>query len=407
MTRIRVATAIPYSWVVVALCVMATMAVSFIYSGFGALYPFIQEELEINRAELGLMASALLGGGIASVVIAGWLTDVIGVRRLQTVMLVAVVLALLAFSQLQSLLQGILLSLALGVAVSAEFPACIKAIMDWVTPRTRGVAMGLSEASVPIAGIIAAILFTALAVTFSWRVAVIACAIIVAVATIVFFLLYKDKPSSYSEGQRGSLRVGWSALLKVKERNIGLAICTGTAFASAQVVFTAYLVLFLREDLDMSDVAAGNSLAVAMAGGVVSRIALGLVSDFMLSGSRIAPLAIVGTLAGLSVVTMAWVPSDASLGVVLVLVFLVGGCTMAWSGLWTAFLAELAGPAQTGTVVGFGSMVMRIGIVVVTPIFGLIVDRTGSYDIGWWMIAGLAGVGILLLALQRPQPRPQ
>lgn len=406
MIRIRFPVAISYPWVVVALCVMATMAISFIFSGFGALYPFIQEELEISRAELGLMASALLAGGIATVVLAGWLADVVGVRRLQTVMMVAVVLALLAFSQLQSLLQGILLSLALGVAISAEFPACIKAIMDWVTPSTRGVAMGLSEASVPVAGIIAAVLFTALAVTFSWRAAVVACAIIVAVATVAFFLLYRDKPRSYSEGQRGGLR-GWRAFLMVKERNILLAICTGTAFASTQVVFTAYLVLFLREDLGMSDIAAGNSLAVAMAGGVVSRVALGMVSDLMLGGSRIAPLVIVGTLAGLSIAAMTWVPSDASLGVVLVLVFLVGGCTMAWSGLWTAFLAELAGPAQTGTVVGFGSMIMRIGIVVVTPIFGLIVDRTGSYDMGWWMIAGFAGVGILLLALQRPQPRVQ
>ncbi len=43
-----------------------------------------------------------------------------------------------------------------------------------------------------------------------------------------------------------------------------------------------------------------------------------------------------------------------------------------------------------------------------TPLFGYIVDRTGSYAIGWQILAGVLIAGIVGLAvlLEEPQPVP-
>ena len=41
----------------------------------------------------------------------------------------------------------------------------------------------------------------------------------------------------------------------------------------------------------------------------------------------------------------------------------------------------------------------------VAPLFGLVVDQTGSYDMGWWMLVGIAGTGTLVLGFLRPLER--
>ena len=64
--------------------------------------------------------------------------------------------------------------------------------------------------------------------------------------------------------------------------------------------------------------------------------------------------------------------------------------------------AELVGPALTGTGIGFFVSILQIGTFGIPPVFGLIVDSTGSYDKAWWVMAGLPLAGIFFLAFLRP-----
>ena len=416
MIRIRYLSAVPYGWVVVALCVMATIPAAFTYTGMGVLFPFIQEELEINRAQIGLIPSGMFAGGIATILLVGWLVDVVGVRRLQSVGLLGMALALLLFSQIDSLLYGVLAAVLIGITPSASYPAQNKAIMEWVRQRTRGLAMGIREASLQVGGMVAALLLTYLAVTFGWRSAVMTLAVITVVSGILFLAFYRDKPGSnphhqqeiksggkpppMSQNRDLSLVSFLSATLSVaKDRNILLVSSLGATLSGGYTVLVTYLVLFLREDQEMSAGAAGGLLAVAMAGGAVSRVGWGLVSDRMLGGRRVGPLAIVGALSVLSFALMALIPSSASLGLVSATVFFVGITAMGWSGLLTVLIAELAVPAVTGTAIGFAGLLMGVGAFGITPVFGLVVDRTGSYHVAWWLMAALTGGGTLLLAL--------
>ena len=193
--------------------------------------------------------------------------------------------------------------------------------------------------------------------------------------------------------------------LVVKNRDIWLASLTGAFLAGSQVTLTSYLVLLLRENLGMSALVAGSALSVYLAGGAVGRLALPLVRDLLMGGRRVPLLGVVGLLSGVSIALMAWLPSDTSPATVLAVVLVMGGITMSWSGLWTVLVAEMAGPDLTGTAIGFASMTNRLVAFGFTPLFGLLVDRTHSYDIGLWMIAAMAGAGTLLLAFLRPEAR--
>ena len=406
VTRIFVLAPIPYPWVVVALCVATTMAVTVASVGFGVLYPFIQEDLEISRAQLGLISAGMVAGGSITSLFVGWVADVIGVRRLQTVSLLAVVVGLSLFSQIQSPVQAVLLAFFIGAAASGSYPSFVKAIMDWVTPRTRGLALGITEASIPVGGIVAAVVFTFMVVIFSWRTSVISLAVVLVISVMVFVTFYRDKPSSYVD-RDGRIKLGSRMAMVAKNRDIWLATFHGFAFAGLMSVMVTYLVLFLKESLGMSAVAAGGCLAGSLAGGAVGRIGWGLASDLMLNGRRVGALILLGMLAGVSMALMTWLSSDAPLAVVVALTFVVGATAMGWTGLYGAIVAELVRPGLTGTAVGFSSMFTRMGTLAITPIFGLIVDRTGSYDVGWWMMAGIAGVGTLPMFLMRAQERHQ
>ena len=400
--RIPIPSAMPRSWVVVGLCMLTTMAVAFIYMGLGVLLPFIQEDLQTNRAQLGLIVSGLVAGQSVTVLLVGWLADVIGVRKLQTIALAGVVLGLLLFSQMQSLVQGVLFGFLLGICLSASFPASTKAIMDWVAPQRRGAALGLAQANIPLGGIIAAVLLAFISVTYSWRAATIVVAVIVAVSSLIFFAFYRDKPANLAEGGT-SRKLAMMVPLVAKNRDIWLAAFFGIAFGALWSVVVSYLVLFLKENQGMSAVKAAGLLSVATAGDAVARVGWGLVTDLLMGGRRIPVLAMVGGLSVLAMSFMTMLPSDASTWVVLLLVLFVGATTLAWGGLYAVLLAELVGPTLTGTAIGFAATIQYIGAFGLIPIFGLIVDRTESYDMGWWMMAGVAGVGTSLLAfIRRP-----
>ena len=402
--RIPVLSAIPYPSLVVGLCLLAITSSAIFRQGMGAMFPFIQEDLGLNLAQLGLLGSGTALGAGATALLGGWLADVVGVRRLLTITLVVAAAAVILFSQMQSLAQGFLAAVLMGIAFSATFPSCAKAIMGWVRPRTRAVALGSIEASIPVGGIVAALFLTFLAVTFSWRTAAIISALMIAVSAAVFFSLYRNIPVEYVEREQSGRSRGRVNLV-ARNRDIWLTALYSVAFSGVVRVIISYLILFLRDELDMSAGVAAAMLAVALAGSAVGRVCWGLVSDLLLGGRRVVLLALTGTLSGISLALLSWLPSDASLATVSVLVFFVGAVCMGFSGLYTVLMAELAGPALTGTALGLGGMIGLLGSFAVPPLFGLVVDRTSSYDTGWLMMVGVAAVGTLFLAFMRPEAR--
>lgn len=402
--RFRAATRVPYPWIVVTLCVLALVSITTFRQGIGIFFPFIQDDLGLNRAELGLIAAVInLSSGFSSIP-GGWLADVMSVRKLVAATLLVLAGCSLLFSQIQNLVHGILAALLIGVVISPAFPGCAKATMDWVPPRARASTIGMLEASFPLGIILAGVTLPSLAVAFSWRIGVMSVAILIAIMSVAFFALFSDRTSSAKEGQSWS-KLGEGALAVVKDRDLWVASLYGAAFGGIYGSFVSFLVLFVEEHLHSSAVVGGAILAVAMAGSALGRVGWGALSDLLLGGRRVRMLALMGTLAALSLSLMAWLPSDAPIAVAMLVGFAVGCTSLSFAGLWTTFIAELSGSALIGTGIGFGGLVVGICSLGIIPVFGLIVDRTGSYDLGWWMLVGLAGVATLLLAFLTPGAR--
>lgn len=396
--RIPSPTSVNYPWFVVVLCVVSTMALTSTFVGFGALFPFIQDELDISRAKVGLISAALMVGGSATSLIAGWLVDVLGARRLQSLTMMGVVVGLVVFSRMRSFEEGLVIALLTGVVSAGSFPAFTKAIMDWVKPRSRGMAMGVTEASIPVGGMLSALLLTFIAVTLDWRISVLALAAVIGSASVVFYIFYRDKPvpAADDDGERPATG---RIVLVLKDGRIWLAAVGSACLGSIMSVLVTYLVLFLKETLDMSSVLAGICLAVSMAGAAIGRVFWGFVSDTVLGGRRVGLLVALSALSAFSSALLITLSPDTPLVLVFGLVFLIGGTAMGWTALTVTLLAELAGPRLTGTAIGLAATIIRLGPLAVTPLFGLIVDREGAYGLAWWLVVALSGVAAMLFAL--------
>jgi MFS-type transporter involved in bile tolerance (Atg22 family) len=89
----------------------------------------------------------------------------------------------------------------------------------------------------------------------------------------------------------------------------------------------------------------------------------------------------------------------------LAILFLAGICLVGYQGVSYALIGELAGKAKTGIALGMMITINATAATIGTPLFGHVVDRTGSYPLAWQFLAALLALGIFGLAtlLREPQ----
>jgi len=73
--------------------------------------------------------------------------------------------------------------------------------------------------------------------------------------------------------------------------------------------------------------------------------------------------------------------------------------------LMQAIRADCFGRTSFGTILGFSSMIVMLGMTFGPVCAGLMADRTGNYEAGFTVLAGLAAMGSVFFILATP-PKP-
>ena len=122
----------------VVLVLVGTMGAALVGQGLPTLFPFIQEDFKLSRAQVGLIVWSIGLGATLGVLPMGWLTDRLGARRPLAFSGIGAAVGLSLFSQANFLGQALLVGLLLGVATSASVPASTKATGRSAAPRILG-----------------------------------------------------------------------------------------------------------------------------------------------------------------------------------------------------------------------------------------------------------------------------
>ena len=383
-----------YLWIALPLIFGTMVAQSLMSQGLPVLYPFIQSEFGLSRAQVGLITSSYAIGFGATVGLTGWLTDSFGVKRITTISLLGLTVFTLAFPVASSFTFILILVALIGIVSSALYPAGTRAVMDWFPGRIRAFAMSLKQTGFPIGGALTAFLLPIIAVAIGWRLATAATGLLVLVVAITFMLLYRDIPR-----EKGDIHKFNFATLQTIFRNrpLMITILWGTLFMGLRFTVLTYFMLFLIEKLGYSTIVAGSLLAIAQVSSSVSRVAWGAASDFIFRRRRIPALAIIGFLTVLWMLGASWLTPEFPEIFAYFIAVVIGISILSYPGVLTALIGEQAEPGQVGVTVGLASMSNNAATLVMPPLFGYLVDTSGSYSLGWIITAGVALVCTLAL----------
>jgi len=232
---------------------------------------------------------------------------------------------------------------------------------------------------------------------------VVAGALMIVVCAVLSASVYRDPPAEAplrrAAGERGAV----AAVLR--SRDLWLVASATLVFAAMQTVWMAFLALYLQGVVGLALLAASRYLALAQAGGVLGRVAFGVLSDRTFGGRRRAPLVIAGCGSALCSLAIAFTGPAAGAWLLTPLALVFGFFGIGWNGVQHTLMAEIAGPRSAGTAVGLGLAISSLGVTLGPPVFGACVTAAGGYRGPWIGLSLVMLVGLGLLALVRERPR--
>jgi MFS family permease len=387
-------------WRVLAAALLVQVTISVVTQAFPALAPFARGDLHLNVVEVGLFATILNLGTMLALLPAGWAVDILGERRVLVAGGLATGVAAAIATLAPQFVVLLPLLIVVGIASATPTPAGSTAIISAFSGRDRGFIMSVRQTGIPLGGGLAALLLPPLAIAAGWRHALQLAAILAVAGGVAGSLLLRSARSAPVSVSRPRVSVR-----EVATRDATFMGLAAIFLTLGQFALVSYIALYLLTLWHLS-LAVGSLFLVAVnAGGVAGRMLWGTVSDRLFSGRRRAPLITVGLIAAAGFLLLAVLPLSTPPLAILGAVILLGATAIGWNGVWVTLLSEIAPPDQRGRTVAYGLTISQVGIFGGPPAFGALVSLTGSFRIGWGLVAGAMLVAALLIRQVGAAPR--
>ncbi len=365
---------------------------TFALAVISALAADIIDEFAITREQLGLLvtAAAFTGAGLAPIL--GPLADRLGARAVTLFSLLSSATALLAMSVAPGFLWLAGAALLAGVPQAVTNPATNMLILAHVAEGKRGVVTGIKQSGVQAGNALGGLLLPPIALLAGWRWGVVAAVSVPLMGAVV---AGRVVPRSVASGGRPRGRGD-----RVRTGIARLAVY-GFLLGVGGTAVVTYLPLYSQEELGLSPVVAGATLAVMGITGVVGRIAWGRMAEVWLGADR--ALAIV---AGLSCVVGIGLVMSPVLGAWAVwpVAVLTGLSASSWNTLGMLSIIQQVPKESTGRASGTLMLGFLSGVGLGAPAFGRSVDAFGTYRPGWVAVTLVFGAALVLMlpAVRRP-----
>ncbi len=384
-----------YRFVILAVVWLSYVMVYLARLSVGPLAPFLRDTFSLSNAGVGTLISATAVTYAPTLIVAGVLVDRVGCRRMLlggTGLAAACVLALPFARDYGTLLALLAVS---GLGTGCIYPAAVKSVMLWFPLRERATAIGFNQTAVNVSGILGAAILPGIALSFGWQYGFLAVGILGLGIFVVCALAFRDPPQSMAPAVRFEVsgveaRQPLIDVHLLRSRDIRLLAAIGFFLGVLEFSALAYIVLFLTQNVMIAVVTAGGLLALCEAAGAVGKPLTGLVSDRLLGGRRRPALATLALVGGAACVPLAFTGPEMWWGVYACLI-LIGACGVGWMGLFGTLSGEIGGHERAGQAAGLTAAFINVGILVGPPLFGYLVDVSGSFRVSWLMLTA-AGV---------------
>ena len=395
----------PFRWVMLAglWCIYACFGL--VLFAMGPLVSAMIETLNLDLAQMGAILGAWPLVFIATALPAGAILDRFGVQRSLLAGAVVIVLStiLRAFAvDFWSMFLAVAVFGVGGPLISVGAPKLISA---WFAPDEQGTAMGLYMTGPAIGAITSLGLTNSVVMPFfdhDWRATLLCYAAVVAVVAVAWAIAISHPASRTPELAGGSpaKHSGWRGYAQLfRPRAVKLLLLLGMGTFAFGHGTNNWLPEILRSG-GMSETQAGWWAAIP---GMIGLFFALLVPRYTPAERRIPILLVLYALAALACVTIA-TSSGGTLGAGLLLLGIARGGT--WP-LTVLLLMNSPGvnSANMGAAGGMYFSAAEIGGVLGPMAIGYLAQRSGSFALPLYALAGLCGVLIALSLLVRAASR--
>jgi len=382
--------------------------------------PAMRKDLGLTPIELGLIFSAFAYPYAAMQIAGGWASDRFGPRRvlaaLSSLWAAATILTGVSWS-VESL---VICRVLVGIGEGGAFPTATRAFTWWLPARERGFAQGITHSCARLGGAVTPPLVLAVVARYGWRASFIVLGAASLVWTVIWVVSFRDTPEDHpwvTDGQLAEIRAGGEsprgARASTPWRQIAVRMWLVTVvdfcYGWSLWVFLTWLPSYLSDSRGFKLDQMALMTMLPLLAGVVGDTLGGVISDaiFRRTGNlRLArrTLLVVG-LGGACAFIVPAIVTGSALGAVCLLAAAFFFLELANAVLWTLpidIAGQFAGTAGGMMNTGFGVAGMISPIV-----FGVLIQRTGRYELPLFISAGLLLVGALCSLKIDPTSRVQ
>ena len=371
-----------------ALLFSAMAVATFSSPSLAVLATFVIEDLSISRTALGVVLAvvnvlaAVLSPGV------GRITDRVGGKVAIVGVFVVAVATYAVFGIAVAYAMLVIGAILAAISQAAVNPSTNRLIAEALPPGERGVITGIKQSGVQAGLFLGGLILPTLATAVGWRGAYVTVAAIPALFAVVAVVAVPPAPATSEERRRRSrgrlpAAIWWLAIY-------GFLL----GFSGAVMFFAP---LYIVEDLGFDPRVGGIVVAAVGLVSVATRILWSRYAEvtgrFRTSLAIMALLSIIAAVAFWLAGFAAWMLWPAAL-------FIALGSS-SWNSVGMLAVIVEAGTDATGRASGVVLFGFLTGLGIAPPLFGAIVDRTGSYDVMWLLSALTAAAAIVPILLWR------
>ena len=376
---------------------LATMGVgTFAPLSLGILASVFQEDLGITRSQIGIVFAVNAFGAALLSPVVGRFTDRVGGKAALITVTVVGTASYIVYGFAGSLMVLIIGSLFGSLAQAGSNPSTNKLIAEVLPVGAQGVVTGIKQSGVQVFVFVGGLVIPSLAVSFGRETAyLVLAAVAIAVGALAVVAVPAQSTVGSTDGRHGGglrrmpIDIWWIAAY-------GFVM----GFAGSSVFL---YVLFAEEQLGQSIIVGGLVAAVVGFVAIPSRILWARHAERR--GDIRGPLI---TIALISVAAAgSLIVADAGVWwFVWVAAVLTAVSSSSWNSVGMLGLIVIAGRGLAGRASGIVLFGFLAGLGVGPPLFGWIVDSTGSYTTVWVLAGAASFAGAAVMGVWRPGPHP-
>ncbi len=370
------------------------------------LAPALLDDVGFQPSHVGLYTALIFLGAMPVSLIMGALTARFGALRVMQVGMVLSSISLL-LSMIPVLPLLLVCGMVLGMGYGPNTPGASHILARITNPKDLPLVFSIKQSGAPLGGFLAGIIVPLVVVNAGWREALMVCAGLGLVGAVLVQPLRAKVDDDRQPGRRISVQGIWQQLrLLVRHGPLRRLTIVSFVFAGVQACTFAFLVTFLVDYVRLDLISAGIAYSAMHLIGVVARVGWGWIADRYVRASIV--LAGLGIASAISVIMVAQFDDGWPFWAIVMVSTAVGATASSWTGVFLAEVARAAPSGQVSAATGGSIFFTYFGLVVGPTVFSALIALGGSYQLGFYVIAGAIFLASLSILPRRDKvPRAQ